>query len=323
MEWKREMFAKMVGAIVLIAVMWTGGGQARADDIAVLSPDEVQVIQVTTPLPILLGTSDVDKLNLAAKINWYDDVNSNGSHNPGEPFALNAQAGWSNPTSGYDLSCWLASGANMLEQLGVVADADALYMNYALNGVPSPGGTLTWDEGGLQEYVIQHWMNQNPGNSVTMNVHWRSTTWQWSDTMFLWENFDPRAEMDNYLDTGWEVGIGMWPLHNDGSGGWHEGGHALTIQDIAAGMTFDCTDSDRDGDWSGPGDLNTYDDATRSGAGPNAGDIFYGYYNDFYDGNIAIYPVGDVGYICAITPEPTTLVLLAVGGMALIKRRKR
>jgi len=138
--------------------------------------------------------------------------------------------------------------------------------------------------------------------------------------MFLWENFDPRTATDNYLQNGWEVGIGMWPLLSSGG---HDDGHALTIQDIAAGMTFDCTDSDRDGDWSGPGDVNTYDDALRSQPGAVPGDIFYGWYNDFYDGNIAVYPAGDVGYICAITPEPTTLVLLAVGGMALIKRRKR
>jgi len=176
MKRKEGIVGKMVGAIVLIAV-WTGGQSAWADYSTVLSSDEAQFIAVTTPQPTLLGASDVDKLNLATKINWYDDLNSNGSHNSGEPFALTAQAGWSTPTSGYDLSCWLASGANMLEQLGVIADADALYMDYATNGVASPGGPLTWDDGGLQEYVIQQWQTQNPDNSVVMNIHWRSSTW--------------------------------------------------------------------------------------------------------------------------------------------------
>lgn len=307
-------------AFVAVAAL---SSMAWADYPAVLSPEEAQIISVNRSRPTSLGWVDVDKLDLVNKINWYDDLNTDGNHDPGEPFAATAQAGWTNPRSGYDLSCWLASACNMLEQVGVVASGQAQYMNYALNGVPLPGGTLTWDEGGFQEYAIQHWQTQNPGNAVVMNTHWSSTTWMWTDGMFIWENFDPRAETDTYLQTGWEVGIGMWPLYYDGVSGWHDDGHALTMQAIYANMTFDCTDSDRDGDFSGPGDLNTYNDATRSTAGPNPGDIFYGWYNDFYDGNIASYPVGDVGYVCAImVPEPTTLMLLAVGGAALIRRRR-
>jgi len=59
---KEKMLAKMVGAIVLIAVMWTGGQSALADDTAILSPDEVDFIPVTMPLPTSLGDSGLDSI---------------------------------------------------------------------------------------------------------------------------------------------------------------------------------------------------------------------------------------------------------------------
>ena len=54
---KEKMLAKVGVAIVLIAVMWTGGQSALADDTAVLSPGEVDFIPVTGPLPDSLGDS--------------------------------------------------------------------------------------------------------------------------------------------------------------------------------------------------------------------------------------------------------------------------
>ena len=314
------------GCVLLVAgLLVTLVATASADYPAVLSPEEATLIENIVPLPTALGAySDVDKSHGGTGgwgANYYNDnVIANGRHDPGEQFGDSNPGGWSIAS---DNSCWLASGCNMLEQLGKISDADALYMNYALNGVPSPGGTLTWDDGGLQEYVIQHWNNQNPGSAVTMNVHWRSVTVSYTDGMFAWKNCDPRTEVDNYLDTGWEVGIGMGPLYYDGVSGWHEGGHALTIQEIKAGNTFDCTDSDRDWDFiSGVGDLNTYNDATR-GPTPLGSDNYYAWYNDFYDGDILVYPVGDVGYVCAIVPEPATMSLLVLGGLALIRKRRK
>jgi hypothetical protein len=116
----------------------------------------------------------------------------------------------------------------------------------------------------------------------------------------------------------------MWPLYGDGT---HEGGHALTMQAVHPQAsppygTFKVTDSDRDNDWSGPGDLNTYADWTY---GPTAyqGHNYYAWFNDFYSGNWSYWPDGDVGYVVAIIPEPATLGLLALGGLAILRQQRR
>ena len=271
---------------------------------------------------MLLGYVDVDKSHDGTGgwgTNYYDDLNDNGEHDPGEPFADTQNPTWGNTKSASDGSCWFASACNMLQQLGKISDANALYNDYCLNGVSSPSGTLTWDDGGLHEYAIQQWMNDNPAQAanMTMVTHWRSFTVAYSDGMFAWEDMDPRQTAADLLAAGWEVGIGIWPLNSDET---HSGGHALTMQEIPADG-FSCTDSDRDEDWYSSGDLNSYADDTR-GPTSTAEHDYYAWYNDFYDGSIVVYPAGDVGYLCAVIPEPGTVMLLA-GGMALLLRRRR
>jgi hypothetical protein len=269
----------------------------------------------------------VDKLNLGAPL-WYNDVNNNLGHDPGEPFAAVAQSGWLRPTQATDNSCWLASGVNMLKQLNLVSDANALYMNYALNGVPSPGGILTWDDGGLQQYVIQYWATQHPAQAANlqMNVYTCSTALQYPDGHYAWQDVNIRGKVANYLANGWEVGIGMWPLYGNGI---HYGGHALTIQAVPAQSAppfgaFEVTDSDRDNDWSGPGDLNTYADWTY---GPTAyqGHNYYAWFNNFYSGDWNYWPDGDVGYMVAITvPEPGAWAMLpCMAAMWFVCRPRR
>jgi len=207
----------------------------------------------------------------------------------------------------------------MLKQLGVISDANALYMDYALNGVPSSSGTLTWDDGGLQEFVIQHWADQNPSQAANLqlNIHWCSMTVSYTDGHYAWEDTDIRSLVADYLADGWQVGIGMWPLAGDGK---HYGGHALTIQDVLPQSappsgTFIVTDSDRDNDWSILGDVNTYADWTY---GPSAynGHEYYAWFNDFYSGDLNYWPDGDIGYVVAVfVPEPNAWVMLC--GLAL------
>ncbi|HOF18034.1 MAG TPA: hypothetical protein PK082_03930 [Phycisphaerae bacterium] len=300
---------------------------ARAGNVAVADAGTAGLVSGEPLSPRVLGYSDVDKSHDGAGgwgTNYYDDLNSNGAHDPGEPFGDSADPSWTNATSGTDNSCWMASGCNMLQQLGVISDAAALYNQYALNGVPTTGGTLTWDEGGLQEDVIQYWMSQNPtvAAGMTVEIHWRSSTVHYTDGMSAWEDWNPRTEVAAYLAAGWQVALGMWPLYFDGTNSWHGGGHALTIQTIGAGTTFSCTDSDRDADFSDSGDVNTYTDAAR---GPTAflGHNYYAWYNDFYDGDIAYYPVGDVGYIIAIIPEPASIAITALGAVLILRPRRR
>ena len=276
----------------------------------------------------LANWSDTDKLNLGAAV-YFDDANVNGVHDPGEAFAATDPGGWASAT---DLSCWLASGANMLAQAGAnYGDAQGIYDDYALNGIDVGGTIYTWDDGGLQEFVINQWIADRPGEAGTLSLstYWRSTSVMYVDGMFAWEDLDVRQAAADALDAGDEVGIGMWPLYYDGEEGSHEGGHALTVQDVSAALAqLTVTDSDRDNDWSASGDLNTYADATR---GPTAflGHDYYAWYNDFYDGDILHYRVGDVGYVAilsghAIVPAPASLLvgMIAAAFVALARRTR-
>jgi len=303
---------ELVG-LLLVGVLLAG---TSVDAQAAVIRSDPMGQSVTDMIPVT-GYSDVDKIDLATLTNYYDDMNSNGAHDPGEPFAASSQGGWGNAQSASDGSCWLASGCNMLEQLGKIDDAEALYMDYALNGVASPSGILTWDEGGLQEYVIQQWMSENPAGAVGMELrtHWQEDTVRFSQYgHFAWEDWDPRAGVQSYLGDEWEVGIGMWLLYADGE---HTGGHALTMQAVYGNGTFDCTDSDRD---DGGQDVNTYNDLTLSGSLNSH--TYYGWFNDFWSRDINIVLDGDVGYVCAVIPEPATLSLLAAAGL-MLSRRKR
>ena len=274
----------------------------------------------------LTNWSDTDKLNLGSAL-FYDDANTNGLHDPGETFAATDPGGW---TSAADMSCWLASGANMLAQAGARGgDAQGIYDDYALNGIDVGGSVFTWDDGGLQEYVVNQWIADHPAEAGTLalSTYWRSTSVMYTDGMFAWEDLDVRQAVADALAAGDEVGIGMWPLAYDGEEGTHDGGHALTVQDVSAALSeFTVTDSDRDSDWSAAGDLNTYADATR---GPTAflGHEYYAWYNDFYDGDIEHYPVGDVGYVAVLSgqasvPAPASL-LVAVIGVAFVALLRR
>ena len=284
-------------------------------------------------IPASAAPVDVDKLHGGAggwNTNWYDDLNGNWAHDPGEPFADSQQAGWGTPRSATDMSCWLATACNLLEQAGAVAAGGgaALYNNYALNGVVSPAGVLTWDNPGLCDYAITHFMNLNPGSGLVMNIHtwsgWGGGGWTFPNSVYGWLNWDPRAGAQNYLNNGWQVGIGMWPLVYAEPDPYHDDlGHCITVQSLHAGppLNFDCTDSDRDWDWTNPGPLNVnnYNDATMSQVvAPNT---YYGWYNDYYDGVIGALPFGDVGYLVAIVPEPATFALVALGGLVLLRRR--
>lgn len=300
----------MVGPLVL-AVLLAGTG-LDATGAVVRSDEIVGITETTEPMIGGFAYTDVDKLNLETLTNYYDDLNNNDSHDPGEPFAATSQPGWGNPKSAADNSCWLASGCNMLEQLGKISDAEALYMDYALNGC----GGLTWDDGGRQDWVIECWKIENPGLAADMEMHIH-----WYDGIFTgyggyaWEDWDPCAGTQSYLNDGWEVAIGMTLLY----AGEHHGGHALTMQSVDCDAeTFQCTDSDRD---DAGQDVNTYNYMTL--VLESSGHTYYGWINDFYSRDLSILYDGDVAYVCAVIPEPTMLSLLVAGALMLVRRRRK
>lgn len=312
----------ILGAFALLSTVTAASG-------SVVVLDDLQIVP-RAGMPRVLGSAvDVDKANLGANI-WYDDTNTDGDHDPGEPFAAVADSGWTNAQTVPDLSCWLASACNMLEQGGWISNGAALYADYALNGVQTGGGVLTVDDGGLQEHAISQWTTLNPaaGASLTMDIQWCSDTVSFTSGVSAWEDLNPRTVTKDYLADDWQVGIGMWPLLS--SAGDRAGGHALTMQDILNPWGFDCTDSDRDSDWDSAGDVNTYDDLVV-GPASSGGHLYYGWVNDFYYNSTDpdwYYPLGDVGYLCAIkaVPEPSTFaiwsLLGAVGVLGWRHRRK-
>jgi len=298
--------------------------------------ENVGIVAVANSPERVLGSltnwSDIDKGNLGSPL-YFDDVNTNGTHDPGEAYSATDPGGW---TARSDNSCWLASGSNMLAQAGANGgNGQAIYNYYALNGITVGSSTLTWDEGGYQEYVINQWIADNPADAGTLSLttQWASSTVQFTNYASAWEDYDPRQASKDAIAAGDQVGFGMWPVYADGSYG---GGHALTVQDVSALVggqgDFIVTDSDRDGDWEGPGDLNRYDDLAW---GPIAfeGHGYYAWVNDFYVnavGSDFYYPVGDVGYLAILSgqatviPLPGSLGLLVIGlGGTALRRRKR
>jgi hypothetical protein len=249
--------------------------------------------------------------------NWFNDKNGNGKHDPREPFGDTADPTWAHPVLAKDNSCWLASAANMLQQLGMIPDASALYGGIALNGVYGYTSWLTWDDSSLQEMVFGNWQETHEGTSLIYDVHQQSKV-MLANGIYGWEDWNPREEVARYLREGWQVGIGLWRLNTTTR--MHGTGHALTFQAINPDMTFDCTDSDRDWDWMGFGDIERYHDAVLDPVVKN-GHTYYGWYTDFYTGDMNDEMLGDIGYVCAIIPEPLTLALLGSGALALAGRQ--
>jgi len=103
-------------------------------------------------------SNDVDKSHDAGNWgkNYFDDSNHNGTWDRGEPYADSANPSWTDPKWNVDMSCWMASAANMLGCFG--------FNNHDSQGIYNELlGQWKWTEGGWQHEAINWYLAQHPG----------------------------------------------------------------------------------------------------------------------------------------------------------------
>ncbi|MFP4054101.1 MAG: PEP-CTERM sorting domain-containing protein [Phycisphaerae bacterium] len=213
-----------------------------------------------------------------------------------------------------DLLCWAAVCANVLQWTGWgnvagLTDEDAIFSYYQ----------QYWsDKGGMMEYGWEWWFdgtNRRQGHSG----------WAQLDTGQSGGGFWPNHEFSNYYEeSGYSsamykidqylqegMGVGIAIYEEDGSGG-----HAITVWGIDKGEGFNeyhglwVTDSDDSkGDSTPPDRLRYY--RVQKGS-------YSWYLQDFY-GSDQWY-IGPVQALAV--PEPASLTVLAMGAIALLRRRR-
>jgi hypothetical protein len=178
---------------------------------------------------------DQDKLNLGAggvgPLYVHDNIISNQVHDPGEAVSQVPQSGW---ISRSDMSCWMASAANIVRYIGGADPYDKWAFDQGVNGTfhnPYNGATvhgpLTFDDGGYQGWALR-----SAGYGVDEISAPQGQLNNWAT--------DPIAWLTSELQQGKPVGIGFWLNFNT----WH----AVTVYEINetsdTGGTLIIADSD-------------------------------------------------------------------------------
>lgn len=243
---------------------------------------------------------DADKLNDQGNwaINYWDDSDDDGHWDKTEPMADQILSVWSKPRQATDLSCWIASAANMLASAGLGGgNAQNIYWDMIYNMTTSwhPGG---WQYGGWQHEAVNWYLSNRPHEGIYSVAYYGVYNKRDGTSAQAWpaDPFDLAADL---LASSQDVGI---VIH--GSGIYH----AVTFQGYDDQGHITITDSDRD---AGMNDLNSYGfdkhGATRW------------FITDYVSGGIA------VDYFATLrrVPEPDPLLLLLAGLIALRAAKSR
>ncbi|WP_300462484.1 PEP-CTERM sorting domain-containing protein [Desulfobacula sp.] len=249
-------------------------------------------------------SNDVDKVNDAGNwtTNWYDDLDGDNQWDKNEPWADSSQTSWSNPEEANDMSCWLASAANMLaaqgynngNELGIY---DELLDHYG------------WTEGGWQHEALDWYIFDNEGMNPSYKVNYYGvyTGTESVHNHITASNQWPQNPYDfvkKELYRCQQVGI---VLHTSSLY------HAVTFYGWTEIFSI-ITDSDTDTDHYSNTDRNYY----LSSSSQTDWKIDYLQYNQI---NV---PIDYFTTLCPI-PEPATILLFSLGilGLAGISRKKR
>lgn len=211
-----------------------------------------------------------------------------------------------------DMMCWAATASNVLQwtgwgDVGGMTNTDQIFGHYQDHWT---------DQGGIMEFGWEWWFNGT--NKANGWSGWSQVDVAGGGTFYPTENFDDyyhrtwqdasaMSAINEYLHNGYGTGIG---IHGPG-------GHAITVW----GYRYGATATDYEGIWISDSDDDKYGDEPRPDelryfdVQYSAGQWFL---QDFY-GSDAWY-IDEVQGL-DIVPEPTTIVLFALAGLFMRKRK--
>ncbi|MEW5768973.1 MAG: hypothetical protein AB1831_01290 [Pseudomonadota bacterium] len=234
-------------------------------------------------------------------VNYWDDVNGNGRWDTVEPMGDGLDANWANPRSASDLSCWIASAANMLASAGFGArNAQDIYWDMVYN-MSTPWHLGGWQYGGWQHEALNWYLVNRPhplGGMYEVS-YFGVYSGRDGSVANAWPNnvFDMAAD---FLAGGREVGI---VIHGSIY-------HAVTFQgyDDTLGR-IDITDSDQDAHQLTSG-LDPYFYARTGPTG--------WWLSDYVPNGIAVDYFATLRHL----PEPSSLALVWLGAVSILAIRK-
>jgi hypothetical protein len=241
--------------------------------------------------------ADADKLNSQGDWGWnyWDDADNDGHWDKTENFADAIDGSWANGRGAKDLSCWIASAANMLASAGLGdRNAQNIYWDMIYN-MAMPYHAGGWQYGGWQHEALNWYLGNRPHEAMFEVSYYGVYYGKDRDgtTAQVWPTA-PFDEAADFLASAYDVGI---VIHSSTIY------HAVTFQGYDDKGSLQITDSDRD---APGGDLNTY--AYDTSGATNW------FLKDYVTGGIA------VDYFATLRriPEPET-VLLVLAALAALR----
>jgi len=268
---KRTYFA-MASILILNAIFFTDGAYALP-------------ISWTKP-----SWSDADKEhgNGLWTQNYYKDENHNGEWNFGEPWSdFQQQPDW---VLSDDMSCWIASGANMLSYHGL-GSAESIY--YEILGYASYNSIFEWDNGGFQHWAVAEYL-ANHNLSHKYSLRWYSDGYYDTPGHLGWL-IDPFEFAKEELYASETIGLALdYPAHAITFWGWDDNKARFADSDQAEGVLHNRTSISGGGKW-----FLDYDD------------------NGVFDERVR--------YISVLShiPEPSTILLFLIGMLSVVPTARK
>lgn len=175
--------------------------------------------------------------------NYYKDANGNGEWDYGEPWSdSQVEPDW---VSANDMSCWMASGANMLSYHGF-GDAQTIYTE--ILGYASYDSRFEWDNGGFQHWAIAEYLAKHNA-SHKYSLSWYSDGYYSTPGDSGWLA-DPFEFAKNELYISETVGIALDdPAHAITFWGWDGTDARFADSDQGEGVLHNRTSISGGGTW--------------------------------------------------------------------------